>query len=84
MSKIKVTVSPKALKSGGGFYDFSSRTNIYPKKADQIFEVEDTHFIRVKLETGELIAVSESKKEPEPKKEAVPKEPESKSTKPKK
>lgn len=53
--KIKVRVKPEIVKAGGGFHDFQSGADLYPKKASQIFEVEKTPFVRRKLASGELI-----------------------------
>jgi len=66
MSKIKVKVHPKIVKDGSGFHDFHSKTDIYPKKADEVFEVEKTPFINRKLDTGELILVESKKEKPKP------------------
>jgi hypothetical protein len=58
--KIKIQLSPK-IPSGSGFYDFYSKTDLYPKRPNQIFEVPETPFIREKLATGELILYIEKK-----------------------
>jgi len=54
---IKVQVKPAIVKAGGGFHDFSSGFDLYPKKPGQVFEVPFTPFIARKLDTGELIRV---------------------------
>lgn len=55
--KVKVRVKPEIIKMGSGFHDFYSHTDIYPRKSDQVFEIEMTPFIKRKLDTGELILI---------------------------
>ena len=68
---IKVQVKPAIVKAGGGFHDFSSGADLYPKKPGQVFEVELTPFIARKLDTGELIKVGDKSAKPADKKGAV-------------
>lgn len=70
---IKVRVKKEIAKSGGGFYDFSSKTDIYPKKPGEVFEVPVTPFIERKLATGELILVEGKLSDPDKKEDEEPK-----------
>lgn len=68
---IKVKLSDKLDKQGLGFFDISVGKQIAPKefKKGQAFEVEDTAFVRSKIDSGELVfvedvKVAEKKEEP--------------------
>lgn len=54
-----VKVKKEIAKYGGGFHDFYSGADLYPKKSDEIFKVKKTPFITRKIASGELILVSE-------------------------
>jgi sRNA-binding protein len=54
---VRVRVKKEIVQNGGGFYDFESGTNMYPRSHKKIFTVPMTSFIRKKLDTGELILV---------------------------
>jgi hypothetical protein len=56
---VKVKVNPKIVKAGRGFHDFYSKTDIYTKDVNQVFEVQLTPFIKKKLATGELLYSAE-------------------------
>lgn len=56
---VRVKVKKDIVKYGGGFHDFYSNTDIYPKNANKIFKVKRTPFITKKIASGELILVSE-------------------------
>ena len=55
--KLRVKLSPK-IPAGCGFYDYYSKTDLYPKKTGEVFEVVPTPFIQQKLATGELILIA--------------------------
>jgi len=63
MPKIKIKIKPEIIKAGGGFHDFYSHADIRAKKPDDVLEVENTPFIQRKLDTGELILVTNKKEE---------------------
>ncbi len=56
---VRVRVKKEIVKNGGGFHDFHSGEDMYPKSHKKIFKVPMTPFIRKKLDTEELILVGE-------------------------
>ena len=60
---MKVRLNSILDKEGKGFYDFEKNKAIAPKKFGkrEIFEVEESHFIREKIRTGELEVVEAGK-----------------------
>lgn len=59
MEIVSVKVKKEIVKYGGGFHDFYSGTDIYPRNANHIFKVKKTPFITRKIASGELILVSD-------------------------
>lgn len=55
---VRVRVKKEIVKNGGGFYDFHSGVDMYPKSHQKIFTVPMTPFIGQKVRTGELILVA--------------------------
>lgn len=56
---VRVKVKKEIVKYGGGFHDFYSGADIYPRNPNKIFKVKKTPFITRKIASGELILVSE-------------------------
>ncbi len=55
---VRVRVKKEIVKNNGGFHDFHSGVDMYPKSHQKIFTVPITPFITQKLRTGELILVA--------------------------
>jgi len=54
---VRVRVKKEIVKNGGGFHDFHSGMDMYPKSDRKIFKVPLTPFIQQKIRTGELLLV---------------------------
>jgi hypothetical protein len=61
---MKVRLNSILDKQNKGFYDFEKNKAIAPKKFGkrEVFEVEESHFIREKIRTGELEVVEAGSK----------------------
>lgn len=88
--KLECKLSDKLDKQGKGFFDLAGKQIVAPKTfgKQEAFEVQDSIFVRGKIQSGELILIKESPEKSaegtqakEPDKEAEktqPKEPEKK------
>lgn len=66
METVDVTIKPDIARSGRGFIDIEHGQELFPfekgtLKADKVFSVVKTRFIRSKLDTGELVLAETEK-----------------------